>query len=194
MSVSQRDYDQIIQRQSVGMLAILIDVSAWRQLLVKMDGTKLAALAGRPVGGRLAAIQVLSLSDLPVLGLAAVLAIPAFGWWSLGVSPVTILAGLAYKSRASIGRQRVVFVSVMLILAVALAIIHPWSVWIHAYVLVVAAAFLLIRVLYVLTNIFVFRLIYSSYGFFNRFYMQPEGAVLPLIWTNPEYSGQTSVA
>ena len=169
------------------MLAILIDVSAWRQLLVKMDGAKFATLAGRPVRGWLAVIRVLSLSDLPVLALAAALAIPAFGWWSLGVSPVTVLAGLAYKGRASIGRQRVVFESVLLILAVGLAIVHPWGVWIHTYLLVVAMAFLLIRLLYVLTNIFVFRLIYGSYEFFNRFYTQPEGAVLPLIWTDPEY-------
>ncbi|MGI8785455.1 MAG: hypothetical protein ACR2L2_17625 [Acidobacteriota bacterium] len=194
MSVSQRDYEQIIQKQSAGVLTILIDVSAWRQLLVKIDDTTLAALAGRPVSRSLAVIRILSVSDLPMLLVAAALAIPAFGWWSLGVAPLTVFAGLAYKSRASIGRQRVVFVATLFILAVGLTIFQPWSFWLRAYILVLAMAFLLIRLLYVITNVFVFRLIYASYEFFNRFYLQPEGALLPLIWTQPEYSGETSVA
>ena len=35
-----------------------------------------------------------------------------------------------------------------------------------------------------------FRLICGSHEFFNPFYMQPEGAVFSLIFTQPEDSGE----
>jgi len=192
MSLSREDYDEIIHRQSAGKLAILIDVSSWRQLLVKADGAKLTALAGRPVDRWLAVIRVLSLSNLPAIVLAAVLAIPTFGWWSLGVLPATVLIGLGYKSRASLGKQRVGFVASFAVVAAGIAVVHPWGAWVHRYLLFLAVTLLMIRLLYVLTNVFVFRLIYGSYEFFDRFYMHPEEALLPLIWTDPEYSPNTS--
>lgn len=188
MSVSRHDYEQILRKQSKGALTVFIDVSGWRQFLVASDECELAKLAGRPVRGVLALIQLLSVIDLPMVLLSALLAIPAFGWWSLAVTPLTLVLGLIYKSKASLGRQRLGLVLAGFIVAVGLALLQPsWSIWIRVYIFIVASAFLSIRLLYVVTARFVFGLIHTSYEFFERFYLQPDGAVFPFIWTDPEY-------
>ncbi len=196
MEISRQDYERILQKDSAGELAILIDVSGWRHLLVKVDTAKLAALAGlsvRDVRGGVAVVRILTLADLSTLLIAALLAIPAFGLWSLVVVPITIIVGTAYKSMASVGRQRVLLVGIVFMAALALAILQTsWTVWLRAYIVLAAAALLLMRMLYVVTNVFVFQLIYKSYDFFKAFYLQPQGAMLPLIYTEPEYSGTYS--
>lgn len=195
MALSRQDYETILQRQASGELAILIDVSGWRQLLMKVDVAKLESLAKRPLGGSIALIKLLSTSDLLVLLVAACLSIPAFKWWAAAVAPLTLLGGGLYKSRASIGRQKVVLVGTIFILALVVAIVNSsWGLWVRAYIVCAATALLLMRLLYVATNIIVFRLIYASYEFFAEFYLKPEGALLPLIWTQPEYSGSPEVA
>jgi hypothetical protein len=62
-----------------------------------------------------------------------------------------------------------------------------WSLWTRAFVVAVVATFFLIKLLYVTTSRLVFGLIHSSYEFFRAYYLQPEGAMIPLIWTHPEF-------
>ena len=187
MSVSLDDYKNIIKLQSEGKLAILIDVSAWRQFLDNADPKKLGSLVNRPVNQSLALIRLLSRIDLLVLFISVLLSIPAFDWWAFAVAPITLFVGIFYKSRASIGKQRVAIVSAIFILALVIGIIHPsWNLWVRSYIILAATALFLMRLLYVVTNIVVFRFIHSSYDFFSEFYLKPEGALMPFIWTQPE--------
>lgn len=195
MSVSREDYENIIRQQSDGKLTILIDVSAWRQFLDKADPEKLGSLVNRPLNRSIALIRLLSRIDLLVLFLSIGLSIPAFGLWALVAAPTTLIGGIFYKRRASIGKQRGLVISAIFILALFGSLIYPsLDLWVRAFIVSTATALFLMRLLYVFTNIIVFQLIHSSYEFFSEFYLKPDGAVIPFIWTQPEYSRSGEIA
>jgi len=190
--VSRYNYESIIQAQLDGKLTIMIDTSAWRQFLVKADSQKLKALVNRSISGQIGLLRLLSIIDIPLLILSVGISVPAFGWWTVATGPIILLGGFFYRSRASIGRQSLVTVSVVLILAIIAVALQPsWTLSIKALILSLATTFFLIRFLYVFTSRFVFGLIHSSYEFFSEFYLKPAekvgDAVIPLIWTEPEY-------
>lgn len=191
IKISREDYEKIIQAQLDGKLTIMIDTSAWRQFLDKADPQKLRAFLNRPVRGQITLLRFLSRIDILLLLFCVGLAIPAFGWWAAAIGPLILIAGLFYKSRASIGRQSLVGVTIFLALAVIIAFYMSWTLSIKTLILSVAITFFLIRFLYVYTSRFVFGLIHSKYQFFAQFYLQPSekvgDVVIPLIWTEPEY-------
>ncbi|MCK9418849.1 MAG: hypothetical protein M0R70_05645 [Nitrospirae bacterium] len=194
--ISRDDYDKIIRAQLDGKLTIMIDTSAWRQFLDKADPQKLKALVNCPVRGQITLLRLLSRIDILLLLYCAGLSISAFGWWAAAIGPLTLIAGLFYRSRASIGRQSLVGVTIFLVLAIiAVAYQTSWTLSIKTLILSVAITFFLIRFLYVFTSRFVFSLIHSSYQFFSQFYLQPAenvgDIVIPLIWTEPAYEMST---
>ncbi|MFZ3114806.1 MAG: hypothetical protein WA121_04300 [Syntrophales bacterium] len=196
MKISREDYDKIIQSQLDGKLTIMIDTSAWRQFLDKADPKKLEALLNYSVRGQIGLLRLLSRIDILLLLFCAVFSIRAFGWWAAAIGPLILGAGFFYKSRASIGRQSLVGVTIFLVLAIIFAAFQAsWTFSIKILLLSVAIAFFLIRFLYVFTSRFVFSLIHSSYQFFSHFYLQPAekvgDVVIPLIWTEPEYEAST---
>lgn len=146
---------------------------------------------GRPVGGQLALIRVLSRINM-LLVICGGLAIPAFGWWAIVISPLILISGFFYMGRASIGRQNLVGVSIFLVLAIIDTFSQTsWSLPIKALIISVAITFFLMRYLFFFTTRFVFSLVYSSYQFFSYFYLKPADkvgdVVLHFIWTDPEY-------
>jgi len=190
--ISREDYEQIIRDQLDGKLTIMIDTSAWRQFFDKADPSKLGALLNRPVRGQITLIRILSRIDMILLLICVGLSIPAFGWWASAIGPLILIAGFFYKSRASIGRQSIVGVTIFIVSAIIFAASQAsWTLSIKVLILSVAITFFLMRFLYVFTSRFVFGLIHSSYQFFSQFYLHPAekvgDVVIPLIWTEPEY-------
>jgi hypothetical protein len=179
----------IVKRQLNGDLTIMIDTPGFRHLLYRADPDKLARMVGRPVAGAIIAIKVLSVADVFAILVTMGLAIPAFGLWALLVAPALLVTHTVYKWIASRGRQSLLGVSVLLGLALLFAVAWPsnWSISTRIFIVSGALAFFLTRLLYVVTSRLVFSLAHSSYEFFAAFYMQPEGALVPLLWTDPEF-------
>ena len=183
MGISKQEYEGILNGQRAGHLSILIDVAGWRQLLMGINEERLAVLTGCKVAGTIWSIRILSCLPMPLFFVSAASSVPAFGWWALGVAPVTVVAGALYQGRASTGRQSAVAVSVLLAIAVGLLFFEAVSIWLRVYILVAATAVFACRMLYVITTAFVFRLIYRSYEFVNAFSEDPGGGAFRLIWT-----------
>jgi hypothetical protein len=59
------------------------------------------------------------------------------------------------------------------------------AIWIRLFIFVVAVTIFLVRLLYYVVARTAFGLVYSSHKFFDMFYLQPEGALVSLIWTEP---------
>lgn len=187
MSVSKEEYRRILSDQKVGRLTIFIDTSAFRQLFTqpRLDLTKLATAVGRPLRSEALLIRTLSHIDSLSPVLSSGLSFLAFGWWGLAGTIGSFGIWSAYKRWASRGRQRVLPVTLVLAAAVVLGALLPLpNVWARAFVWSLGAILFVGRTLYVTTAKIVFTLIHSSYPFFDMFYLQPEGAEIPLIWTS----------
>jgi hypothetical protein len=188
MNISHDAYRAIIQQQLSGDLTIFIDTSGFRQLLDDADPSHLTEVVGHRMHSSIAFIRFLSRIDFVGLLLSIGLSIPAFGFWALLIAPGTILAWMLYKGRASMGKQSLSGAGFVLAVGVGVAVaMTSWSLWTGSFAVAVAATFFLIKLLYVATSRLVFGLIHSSYGFFRAYYLQPEGAMIPLIWTHPEF-------
>jgi hypothetical protein len=183
--VSREDYDRILADQKAGRIMILIDTSGFRRLLVnRVDPSKLASMLGKPIESDIRLIRTLTSVDACAPLVASALSVSAFGWWGLIGTVSCFVAWAGYKYRASRGRQRLLPVSLCLAMSVLAAFLLPlpnW--WARAFVISIGAMFVVGRALYVTTTRLVFSLIYSSYEFFDMFYLQPPSAVVPLIYT-----------
>jgi hypothetical protein len=188
--LSNSEYSEIIQQHRNGKLTIMIDTPGFRRVIYRTDPDKLGRMVGRPVSGAVKAIKLLSIADTIALLITSCFAIPAFGLWALLVIPTLLIAHTMYKGYASRGRQSVMGVSVLLVLALVGAVAWPddSNIWIRIFIVSGALAFFLTRLLYVVTSRFVFSLAHSSYEFFATFYKRPEGALIPLLWTDPDFA------
>lgn len=188
-TVSRQQYEAILRRQRDGSLTIFISTSDFRQLLDRTDPRKLSERVGQSVAARVNALKILSRLDAVAVLIACALSIPCFGWWAALVIPVTIAIWMVYRGLASRGRPIIVLPSLILAIALLAALgLGQLSIWIRLYWLAAALALFLIRLLYYTVARIVFGLIHSSYEFFAMFYLQPEGAMVPLIWTEPEFA------
>jgi hypothetical protein len=182
-SFSIRDYNELIRRTKNGNLDMFIDLGIWREFLYKADPGKLHDLIKRPVMFSINMIKFLSWFGLFVLFISGILSIPSFKWWSILVFPLIIIIGFFYQSRACLGRQRILIVSIVFILSIFVSIFLPiGSIWVRLCLVTASSSFLLIRLLYLITNIFVYNQIYRSFEFFKEFYKKP------FIWTVPDYT------
>ncbi len=192
MTISRDEYKTIIDNQLDGKLQIMIDLSVWRQFICGTNSRELCLLVKRSVIAQITLIRILSWIWAPILLISVGAAIPAFGWWAAVVCPLTIVGAVFYKSRASMGRQYLGPVSILLLFILSSIFIWPsWSLSTKSFLLALAVALFLIRFLYFFTARFVFGLIHSSYEFFSKFYLKPAekvgDVVIPLIWTEPEW-------
>ncbi len=187
MSVSREEYKRIIDDQQSGKLAIFIDTSEFRKMFCdRIDPQKLSSIVGESAKTGIRLVRNLTHIDAAMPVLVSILAILGFGWWGIvGVVATFILWG-GHKMYACRGKQHVFPISLTLAIIVAIAILVPAPLNIWGRVFIVSWGIMLFigRMLYVCTAYVVFSLIHSSYEFFNMFYLEPKGAIVPLIWTS----------
>jgi hypothetical protein len=186
MPISEEEYRSLLEHQRMGRLQIFISTADFRQLFLKIDGAKLSQELGEPIHARITFINILSYTDFLALVVSIALAVPAFGWWSLLVIPSLIIAWMFYKAHASRGKQRLLGVSVLLAVVIGSALFwDSLAIWTRLFIVAVAVTIFLIRLLYYAVARTAFGLVHSSYKFFDMFYLKPEGALVPFIWTEP---------
>lgn len=185
MSVSREEYKRILASQEAGHLKIMIDTSGFRKLLVdRVDPSKLSAALGQPVHAHVRLIRALTYLDATAPVAVCLLSVLAFGLWGVVGAGCSLVAWAAYKARASRGAQHLLPVTIALVLHVVAAVILPlpnW--WARGFVALLGVMFFIERSLYTTTAYVVFSLVHSNYEFFKMFYLQPTGAIVPLIWT-----------
>lgn len=190
MQISEADYRLIMDAHQRGDLVIMIDTASFRQLLVRSDATKFSDLIGEAVHTRIGLIRILTYAESALPVAAIVLSFVAMRWWGLLVAPIVFVGWSGYKVIASRGVQRITPASLILAIGVLGAALVPGlDMWHRVLFVVLAGTVFMTRFLYVSTASVVFGLIHSNYQFFKHFFMQPEGAIVPLIWTDPEWSG-----
>jgi hypothetical protein len=178
----------------LGELQIFISVADWRQFLTKIDPANISEKMGKSLHGRIKLITILSSTDFLALLVSIGLAIPAFGWWAFFVIPVVTVVWIFYKARANRGRQTLIPVSVLLVAAIATALLwNAPNIWIRLFIISATLSIFLVRLLYYAVASIVFDLIHTNYEFFDAFYLQPEGAMVPLIWVEPPLAGSSEI-
>ncbi|MFA4888860.1 MAG: hypothetical protein WC628_04730 [Candidatus Omnitrophota bacterium] len=186
MSVSREEYKRIIDTQHSGKLTIFIDTSEFRKMFCgRIDPKKFALIVGESAKAGTKLITTLTKIDSVMPVLASVLAILGFGWWGIvGIIGTVVLWG-GYKMYACRGKQHVVPIMIALIIMVAIAIMSPLpNIWARWFMISCGVMLFVGRMMYVCTAYIVFSLIETNYEFFNMFYMEPKGAIVPLIWTS----------
>src|SRR5882724_586526 len=166
MSISQDEYQTILEHQGLGKLTIFISVADFRQLFLKIDRAQLSEKVGEPLQARITIINVLSYTDFLALIVSVALAMPAFRWWSLLIIPNLIAASMFYKAHASRRKQNLIGVSVLLVAAIGVALFwNSLNIWTRLFIPTVAATIFLVRLLYYAVARISFGLVHSSYKF-----------------------------
>jgi hypothetical protein len=194
MSISHEQYQAILNGQHKGELTIMIDTSGWRQIFVRVDPAEFEQMVGQPVRFSIATIKVLSYADFVGVVASLGLSVPAFGTWSILLIPLIIIAWFLYRMHACRGAQSLVGVILLLLASLIVAVsAQNWSVWVRLFLICVALTLFSVRLLYVITSRFVFKLAETSYEFFKSWYWQPPNSLIPLLWTSPDVRNLTDI-
>jgi len=186
MTVSREEYKRIIDAQQSGDLTIFIDTSEFRKMFCdRIDPQKLSLIVGESSKAGIRLVKTLTNIDAVMPVLSSILAILGFGWWGIAGIVGVIILWAGHKMYACRGKQHVLPTLLTLVIMIAIAIMVPVpNVWVRVFIISCGIMLFLGRMLYVCTAYVVFSLIHSSYEFFNMFYMEPKGAIVPLIWTS----------
>jgi hypothetical protein len=186
VEITKQEYDSIIRRMDNGELSVLIDTAGFRKLFSKVDGRSLSEKVGVPVSGHVVIIRALpAVEFVCLLGSSVFLAL-AIRWFAFLGVPLLWTFCAFFKSRASYGRQRIVPAAVVLVGSLAFAIAAgQYGVWLRVFVASLGVLQFVTRFLYWFTARLAFGIIERSHIFFSMFYLEPRGAIVPLIWTNP---------
>lgn len=186
MVVSREEYKRIIDTKRSGNLTIFIDTAEFRKLLCnKIDAAKLSDIIGESVNSWIRLITTLTHIDSAMPLLASLLSVLGFGWWGIiGIAAAFILwAG--HKMHACRGKQHILPITITMLIMIAIALFAPLAnIYVRGFIISCGVMLFIGRMLYVCTAYIVFSLIETNYEFFNMFYLEPKGAVVPLIWTS----------
>ena len=195
--VSQEEYKRILADQNAGKLTIQIDTPGFRKFLFEeVDSGKLSAAVGRPLGLYIAIFRFIGWLDCFLWLISSILSMVAFGWKGIPLAVFCILLWMGHKFVVSGGRAvyNIIPEACVLIGAVSAAyVLSSWSLWARSFLVSVGLMFFIGKFLYLFTAVFVFKLIHSSYPFFQLFYLPSTLAAAPLIWTS-ELKGQLNSA
>ena len=187
MSISRAQWEAANRAQAAGTLAIFCNTAEFRKQLCKVNPDVFAKSGVRHAKRAIGTISALSVMPTVAFLAAAGLAVWAFSWWALLVAPITAFILLSYGSYASVGRQSLVGVSVLVFATTFAAFsLVQFELGVRLFTVAVAAAVFLTRYLYVFTSRFVFRACRESFDFFDSFYLVPPNAKVPLLWTDPK--------
>ena len=190
MTISKEDYKNILEQQLDGKLTIFIDNSGFRKFLFDSKPDVLSEKINEKLHGRLKVIKILSCLDILALIASIILAIPSFGWFSLLFNPVLIISWFIYRGFSSWRKQTIWPVPILIIHALFASIFLSFpNIWVRLIIITSTLVFAFVRTLYFINSKIVFDLIHSNYKFFSLFYEKSKGALMPLIWTDPEYFG-----
>jgi hypothetical protein len=155
------EHAAVMARLGNDEILIGVDAAAARRFFTDNSAAALRQQFGEGFALR-RSVVMLAFVMAPVTALAsAALAIRAFGWWSIGVVPVSLAAWFLHSSMASSGRQRVFGVFCFFAASVAVCVAHlaytymPAQVWLA----VLSGAFLLSRLTYYSASGFVESLV-----------------------------------
>lgn len=186
MKVSPLEYKRILNAKLVGQLTVFIDTSAFRRLFVnKINPRQLSMTIGRSVESSIQTIRNLTYLDALAPVIASILSVIAFGWFGIFGIAFAFVVWSFWKQYACRGVQSFIDAGIALIVCATAALLLPlpnW--WARFFFLSLGMIFLSGRLLYWVTAKTVFDLIDSSHEFFNMFYLEPQNAIVPLIWTS----------
>ena len=186
MVVSREEYKRIIDAKHAGKLTIFIDTSEFRKLLCgRIDPAKLSDAIGESANSRIRLITTLTHIDSVMPFLASVLSVLGFCWWGIIGIAATFILWAGYKMHACRGKQHVLPITITMFITIAIALFAPLpNIWVRGFIISCGVMLFVGRMMYVCTAYIVFSLIEMNYEFFNMFYMEPKGAIVPLIWTS----------
>jgi len=184
MDISKEQYNEILKEQENGKLLIYIDTASFRQFFTKINNKKVNDLIGESLYLESFIIKCIMFILEPLSLIATCFScVFLFKWFAILIIPVIVLSWFFLKGRASIGKQKIFFPLVLLMLSVICAILyHEHSFWVKLFIIGLPSTYFFSRLLYYLSALFGFMLIHRNYSFFKLFYEKPEGAMTPMIW------------
>lgn len=186
MEISKQEYDSIIHLMRCKKLSVLIDTAGFRHLFSQINGHNLSEKVGFSVVTHVATIKSLPLVEFACLIASNVFLGLATRWLAILWIPLLCAFWIFFKGRTSYGRQRILPASTVLIISLIFALAATkYDIWLRVFVLSAGCLQFATRFMYYFTARVVFGLIERSYRFFSMFYLEPKGAIIPLIWTDP---------
>lgn len=185
MNISKEQYEEILKKQDKGEIIIYIDTSSFRQFFTKIDNKKTKELIGDSLFSESSTIKIIMFLLEPISLIIACISIAfVFKWWACLFIPVVVFLWVILKSRASIGKQEIYSPCILLIIGMILSYVYQAKgFWFQNLLISLPLTYFFSKLLYYLSALFAFRLIHRNYKFFDLFYKQPEGAMIPMIWT-----------
>lgn len=152
--MTKEEHLQIIREESDGNLLIGIDRSFARRFYTDVTIRVVEEQTGEtPYVEKCIVFGCLIASPLCLLT-AAVLSVRYFAWWSVLIIPVGAVSWLLYFGTSSVGTTRIVGISILTVVVIALQVLHPFAWSFTPFLLVLALAFWLNRFMYVAATFF----------------------------------------
>jgi len=169
-----------------------IDVAQFRQLFTVADPILLGNKIGADIRGKLYFIKFLFYSLSLLLLLSILFSILAFSWWSILIGPTVLLFFMIYWQIVCKGPQRIMPATVAFVNITIIGLnFNSDKFWLMTFIISLGIMFFSLRLLYYLTAQFAFSLAHSNLEFFNMFYMKPDGAAIPYLWTSDSFDKDT---
>lgn len=185
MEVTKEQYDEILKRQDAGEILLYIDTASFRKFFTDINNAKVKELIGESLQMESYVIKFIMFILEPLSLLTTIVAsVFLFKWFALLIIPVLVLLWGFLKGQASIGRQKIFFPLVLLVVGIIAALSYQeYGGWFKLLVIGLPATYFSSKLLYYLSARFGFMLIHRNYKFFKLFYEKPEGAAIPMIWS-----------
>ncbi len=185
MEITKEQYDEILKKQEAGEILLYIDTASFRKFFTEINNAKAKELIGESLQIESYAIKFIMFVLEPLTLLtAAVSSVFLFKWFALLIIPVLFLLWGFLKGQASIGKQKIFFSLALLIVGIIAALSYQeYGLWFKLFVIGLPATYFSSKLLYYLSARFGFMLIHRNYKFFKLFYEKPEGAAIPMIWS-----------
>lgn len=185
MKISKEQYEKIIKEQNDGKILLYINTAEFRKFFTEINNQKVKKLIGESLETESFFIKLIMFLLEPLsLLITIITSIFLFKWLSIPVIIVMLLIWMFVKTKASAGKQRIFFPSILLIIGIFIAIIYrEQGLWFQLFAITLPATFFFTKLIYYLTARFGFMLIHRNYEFFKTFYEKPEGAAIPMIWS-----------
>ena len=185
MEVTKEQYDEILKKQDAGEILLYIDTASFRKFFTEIDNAKVRKLIGESLQMESYVIKFIMFVLKPLSLLTTVVAsIFLFKWFALLIAPALIILWVFLKGQASIGKQKIFFPLILLIVGIIVAFSYQgYGIWFKLFVIGLPATYFSSKLLYYLSARFGFMLIPRNYEFFKLFYEKPEGTAIPMIWS-----------
>ncbi len=185
MEITKEQYDEILKKQDAGEILLYIDTASFRKFFTEANNKKVKELIGESLNLESFIIKLIMFALEPLsLIITFIASIFLFKWFAILIIPIVFFLWGFLKGQASIGKQKILLPLALLAIGIVIAFSYQeYGLWFKLFIIGLPATYFSSKLLYYLSARFGFMLIHRNYEFFKLFYEKPEGAVIPMIWS-----------